>query len=105
LQRAWTQRPSALFSPFRVYNNEIRIIGSMSLVHSFERALSLVGTGAIDCEALLTHRFELDDYSTAIDIFRSWYGSESPGRTKIGTCGPSATRRRGRTLSPFKDAR
>jgi 2-desacetyl-2-hydroxyethyl bacteriochlorophyllide A dehydrogenase len=65
---------SALFSPFRVYNNEIRIIGSMSLVHSFERALSLIGTGAIDCEGLLTHRFELDDYSTAIDAFRSGMG-------------------------------
>jgi len=65
---------SALFSPFRVYNNEIRIIGSMSLVHSFERALSLIGTGAIDCEGLLTHRFELDDYSTAIDVFRSGTG-------------------------------
>jgi 2-desacetyl-2-hydroxyethyl bacteriochlorophyllide A dehydrogenase len=65
---------AAEFSPFRVYNYEIRIIGSMSLVHSFERALSLVGTGAIDCEALLTHRFELDDYRNAIDTFRTGEG-------------------------------
>jgi len=65
---------TAAFSPFQVYNNEIRIIGSMSLVHSFERALSLVGTGTIDCEALLTHRFELDDYRTAIDTFRTGEG-------------------------------
>jgi len=65
---------SAAFSPFRVYNHEIRIIGSMSLVHSFERALSLLETGAIDCEALLTHRFQLDNYRTAIDTFRSGEG-------------------------------
>jgi len=65
---------TAAFSPFRVYNDEIRIIGSMSVLHSFERALSLVETGAIDCEALLTHRFELDDYRSAIDTFRTGEG-------------------------------
>jgi threonine dehydrogenase-like Zn-dependent dehydrogenase len=65
---------SAAFSPFRVYNDELRIIGSMSLVHSFERALSLLETGAIDCGALLTHRFELDDYRAAIDTFRGGEG-------------------------------
>jgi threonine dehydrogenase-like Zn-dependent dehydrogenase len=46
----------------------------MSVLHSFERALSLIGTGAIDCEALLTHRFELDDYRAAIDTFRTGEG-------------------------------
>ena len=29
---------AARFSPFRVYNQEIRIIGSMAVLHSFERA-------------------------------------------------------------------
>ncbi len=65
---------TAAFSPFRVYNDEIRIIGSMSVLHSFERALSLVETGAIECEALLTHRFALDDYRSAIDTFRTGEG-------------------------------
>jgi len=60
---------TATFSPFRVYNDEIKIIGSMAVLHSFERALAMLVKGAIDCEAMITNRFGLDDYSTAIDTF------------------------------------
>jgi 2-desacetyl-2-hydroxyethyl bacteriochlorophyllide A dehydrogenase len=65
---------SASFSPFRVYNDEIKIIGSMAVLHSFERALSLLVKGVIDCEAMITNRFQLDDYSKAIETFRSGRG-------------------------------
>lgn len=64
----------ARFSPFDVYRDEIRIIGSMAVLHSFERALDLVVRGAIDCEAMLTHQFSLDDYAAAIDTFKSGAG-------------------------------
>jgi 2-desacetyl-2-hydroxyethyl bacteriochlorophyllide A dehydrogenase len=64
----------AKFSPFRVYNDEIRIIGSMAVLHSFERALSLLVKGVINCEAMITNRFPLDDYSKAIDTFLSGSG-------------------------------
>src|SRR5439155_817882 len=64
----------ATFSPFRVYNDEIKIIGSMAVVHSFERALKLLVKGVIDCEAMITNRFGLDDYSAAIDAFLSGKG-------------------------------
>jgi threonine dehydrogenase-like Zn-dependent dehydrogenase len=60
----------ARFSPFRVYNDEIRIIGSMAVLHSFERALELLVRGVIDCEAMITHRFSLDEYPAAIETFR-----------------------------------
>ena len=62
------------FSPFSVYRDEIRIIGSMAVLQSFERALALVANGAIDCEAMISHRFPLDDYRIAIDTFRSGAG-------------------------------
>jgi 2-desacetyl-2-hydroxyethyl bacteriochlorophyllide A dehydrogenase len=65
---------TASISPFRVYNDEIRIIGSMAVLHSFERALALLVRGVIDCEALITNRFKLDDYSSAIDTFLSGSG-------------------------------
>jgi len=65
---------SAKFSPFRVYNDEIRIIGSMAVLHSFERALALLVKGVIDCEAMITNRFPLDDYSKAIDAFLAGSG-------------------------------
>jgi len=60
---------TATFSPFRVYNDEIKIIGSMAVLHSFERALAMLVKGVIDCEAMITNRFGLDDYSSAIDMF------------------------------------
>ena len=59
----------ATFSPFRVYNDEIKIIGSMAVLHSFERALALLEKGVIDCEAMITNRFSLEEYSKAIDTF------------------------------------
>ena len=65
---------SAKISPFRVYNDEIRIIGSMAVLHSFERALALFEKGVIDSEAMITNRFQLDEYSSAIDAFRSGSG-------------------------------
>ena len=64
----------ASFSPFRVYNDEINIIGSMAVLNSFGRARDLLVKGVIDCEAMLTHRFPLDAYMTAIDTFRQGSG-------------------------------
>ena len=64
----------AKFSPFRVYNDEIKIVGSMAILHSFERALALFARGVIDCEAMITNRFSLDDYPTAIDTFLAGSG-------------------------------
>ena len=64
----------ATISPFRVYNDEIKIIGSMAVLHSFERALALLAKGVIDSAAMITDRFTLDDYSKAIDAFLSGKG-------------------------------
>jgi 2-desacetyl-2-hydroxyethyl bacteriochlorophyllide A dehydrogenase len=65
---------TATFSPFKVYNDEIKIIGSMAVLHSFERALSLLAKGVIDCEAMITNRFPLDQYQSAIDTFLAGSG-------------------------------
>ncbi len=64
----------ATISPFRVYNDEIKIIGSMAVLHSFERALAILAKGVIDSDAMITDRFALDDYSKAIDAFLSGRG-------------------------------
>jgi len=65
---------TATFSPFKVYNDEIKIIGSMAVLHSFERALTLLAKGVIDSEAMITNRFKLDEYSKAIDTFLAGSG-------------------------------
>jgi 2-desacetyl-2-hydroxyethyl bacteriochlorophyllide A dehydrogenase len=64
----------AKFSPFRVYNDEIKIVGSMAVLHSFERALALLAKGVIDSEAMITNRFPLDQYMSAIDTFLAGTG-------------------------------
>lgn len=74
---------SAEISPFRIYNDEIRIIGSMAVVHSFERALALFEKGVIDSEAMITNQFQLEEYSAAIDAFRAGSGLKiqvAPGK-------------------------
>ena len=65
---------TATFNPFRIYNDEIKIIGSMAVLHSFERALTLLAKGVIDSEAMITNRFPLDEYSKAIDTFLAGTG-------------------------------
>jgi 2-desacetyl-2-hydroxyethyl bacteriochlorophyllide A dehydrogenase len=65
---------TATFSPFRVYNDEIKIVGSMAVLHSFERALSLLAKGVIDSDAMITNRFPLDQYQSAIDTFLAGTG-------------------------------
>jgi len=61
-------------SPFRIYNDEITVLGSMAVLHSFGPALELMAAGAIDAAALLTHRMSLGEYPSAIDAFRSGAG-------------------------------
>jgi 2-desacetyl-2-hydroxyethyl bacteriochlorophyllide A dehydrogenase len=65
---------TATFSPFRIYNEEINVIGSMAVLHSFERARDLLAGGAIDAAAMITHSMALDSYEAAVAAFRSGAG-------------------------------
>ncbi|HVL98811.1 MAG TPA: zinc-dependent alcohol dehydrogenase family protein [Egibacteraceae bacterium] len=65
---------TARFSPFTVYNDEISIIGSMAVLHSFGRAVDLLAGGAVDPAPLITHRLALDDYETGIATVRAGEG-------------------------------
>lgn len=61
-------------SPFRIYNDEITVVGSMAVLHSFGPALDLVASGAIDTAPLLTHTLPLEQYPEALDLMRSGAG-------------------------------
>jgi 2-desacetyl-2-hydroxyethyl bacteriochlorophyllide A dehydrogenase len=65
---------TASFSPFRVYNDEITIVGSMAVLHSFGRAVDLMAKGAIDPATMISHQFPLNDYVQALDAFREGSG-------------------------------
>jgi 2-desacetyl-2-hydroxyethyl bacteriochlorophyllide A dehydrogenase len=65
---------TARFSPFTVYNQEIRIVGSMAVLHSFERAAQLFAEGVLRPDVLISDRKPLDDYPAALEQFRAGVG-------------------------------
>jgi threonine dehydrogenase-like Zn-dependent dehydrogenase len=62
------------FEPYKVYNEEITITGSMAVLNSFERAGDLLAAGALNPQVMISHRFALDDYAKAIDQFKAGVG-------------------------------
>ena len=61
-------------SPFRIYNDEITILGSMAVLFSFQPAIDLMSAGVIDTEAMLTTALPLEDFSQAIEMVRRGEG-------------------------------
>lgn len=61
-------------SPFRVYNDELTILGSMAVLDSFAPALRMLAAGAIDAERMVTHTFELDAFDEALATMRGRQG-------------------------------
>ncbi len=64
----------ASYEPFRVYNEEITIVGSMAVLVSYGRAVDLVAGGAVDAPRMLSHTVGLDRFSEALELVRSGEG-------------------------------
>jgi 2-desacetyl-2-hydroxyethyl bacteriochlorophyllide A dehydrogenase len=60
--------------PFRIYNDEITIVGSMAVLNSYGTALDLVASGAVDVDAVLTDTLPLEKYPEALALMRSGAG-------------------------------
>jgi 2-desacetyl-2-hydroxyethyl bacteriochlorophyllide A dehydrogenase len=65
---------TASYSPFRVYRDEISIVGTMAVLNSFGRAVEMFEAGAIKSVPMISHSFTLDDYADALDMFRKGTG-------------------------------
>jgi 2-desacetyl-2-hydroxyethyl bacteriochlorophyllide A dehydrogenase len=62
-------------SPFRIYNDELTIVGSMAVLDSFAAAITAIATGAVRTAPLLGGRtFALDEYPAALDHVRAGLG-------------------------------
>jgi 2-desacetyl-2-hydroxyethyl bacteriochlorophyllide A dehydrogenase len=74
-------------SPFRVYNDEITIVGSMAVLNSFGAAADLMAEGAVDTGPLLGDPYRLEEFGAALAAVRAGEGikvqvklaGESPG--------------------------
>jgi 2-desacetyl-2-hydroxyethyl bacteriochlorophyllide A dehydrogenase len=64
----------ATVEPFKIYNQEITITGSMAVLHSFERAADLFATGVIDPDVFISDRLPLAAFPDAISRFQSGIG-------------------------------
>ena len=64
----------ARFSPYRVYNEEITIVGSMAVLHSYERAAEMFLAGVLKPDVMISDRYPLDRYPEALDQFKRGVG-------------------------------
>lgn len=55
------------FHPFDMFRREITIKGSFAEMTSFGAAIGALRTGRARTDGIITHRFALDDYGTALD--------------------------------------
>ncbi|MEU1126281.1 zinc-dependent alcohol dehydrogenase family protein [Streptomyces sp. NPDC005899] len=65
---------TAVIEPYRIYNQEITITGSMAVLHSYERAAALFATGVLDPSVFISDRLPLERYPQAVDRFRAGLG-------------------------------
>jgi 2-desacetyl-2-hydroxyethyl bacteriochlorophyllide A dehydrogenase len=61
-------------SPFRIYNDEITIIGSMAVLHSFGKAVGLMASGAVESACLLAPLLPLARWPEAVEGVRRGEG-------------------------------
>jgi threonine dehydrogenase-like Zn-dependent dehydrogenase len=61
-------------SPFRIYNDEISITGSMAILRSFAPAVELLSSGAVDVRPLLSAPLPLENFGEALTRVRTGQG-------------------------------
>jgi 2-desacetyl-2-hydroxyethyl bacteriochlorophyllide A dehydrogenase len=61
-------------TPYEIYRREITITGSMAVLHSFDRAGTLLAAGVLNPGIFISHRFPLDSYAEALNQFRAGIG-------------------------------
>jgi 2-desacetyl-2-hydroxyethyl bacteriochlorophyllide A dehydrogenase len=64
----------ATIEPYRIYNQEITITGSMAVLHSYERAADLFAAGVLDPDVFISHRVPLAEYPQALEQFAAGVG-------------------------------
>jgi NADPH2:quinone reductase len=64
----------AAYDAFKIYNEEISILGSMAVLNSYGPAVDILAAGAVDAEAMVTHTLPLDEFPQAVELFRQGAG-------------------------------
>ncbi len=64
----------ASYDAFKIYNEEITILGSMAVLNSYGPAIDILAAGAVDAERMVTHTLPLEEFPQAVDLFRQGAG-------------------------------
>ena len=74
---------TARISPYRIYNDEITVVGAMAVLESFDRACDLAIETDLGLRGLVSSRLPLGDYAVALGLARRGEGYKiqvAPGR-------------------------
>ncbi|MEA2528931.1 MAG: hypothetical protein QOG89_575, partial [Thermomicrobiales bacterium] len=64
----------AAFDMFKIYNEEISIIGSMAVLNSYGPAIDVIAAGAIDTGKMVTHTSPSEHFAAAVALVRRGEG-------------------------------
>lgn len=65
---------TAAYDAFKIYNEEITILGSMAVLNSYGPAIDIIASGAIDTDRMVTDTFTLEEFPEAVKHVRSGKG-------------------------------
>jgi L-iditol 2-dehydrogenase len=75
----YPQGRSIAVSPFRINEDELRVVGSLNNPSTHSRALELIASGRVTLQGVITHRLALEDIKLAMDLDNF----EQPGKIVI----------------------
>jgi threonine dehydrogenase-like Zn-dependent dehydrogenase len=64
----------ASYDAFKIYNEEITILGSMAVLNSYGPAIDIISSGAIDVDRMVTDTFPIEAFPEALAKVRSGAG-------------------------------
>ncbi|MDP9365592.1 MAG: zinc-dependent alcohol dehydrogenase family protein [Chloroflexota bacterium] len=64
----------AAYDAFKIYNEEITILGSMAVLNSYGPAIDVLNAGAVDVEQMVSHTLPLEEFPQAVELFRGGSG-------------------------------
>ena len=64
----------ASYDVFRIYNEEITVLGTMAVLSSYGPAIDVIAAGAVDAAKMVTHTFDIDAFPEALALARQGTG-------------------------------
>ena len=65
---------TAAYNAFKIYNEEITVIGTMAVLNSYGPAIDLLAAGALDTDKMVTHTFPIERFDEAVALVRAGGG-------------------------------